>query len=79
METNSKVYLNRKAAAAYLFDRYGFCGSWRTLSKLACLGEGPPYSIASSTALYRPDDLDAWAITRIGAPAKSTSEHKTCA
>ena len=79
METSSKVYFNRKSAAAYLFDKYGFCRSWRTLAKLACMGEGPHYSLASNTALYRPADLDAWAITRIGKPAKSTSAHKACA
>ena len=76
MNTITKVYLNRKSAAAYLKDKYVFCGSWRTLAKLACEGDGPLYSLTANAALYRPDDLDIWAQARISKPAASTSAHR---
>lgn len=66
-------FLRRKAAGEYLKSKYGF-GSEKTLAKLACLGGGPIFRKASNAALYAPEDLDAWALSKIGAPRKSTSD-----
>jgi hypothetical protein len=67
-------FMRRRAAANYLKDRYGH-GSERTLAKLACLGGGPEFHKAGDRmVLYRPEALDAWALARISAPLKSTSE-----
>jgi hypothetical protein len=66
-------FLRRKAAGEYLKSKYGF-GSERTLAKLACLGGGPLFRKAANAAIYRPEDLDAWALAKIGAPQKSTSD-----
>ncbi|WP_292530593.1 hypothetical protein [Methylocystis sp.] len=66
-------FLRRKAAGEYLKSKYGF-GSERTLAKLACLGGGPLFRKAANAAIYAPEDLDAWAVAKIGAPQKSTSD-----
>lgn len=66
-------YLRRKAAGEYLKSRYGF-GSERTLAKLACVGGGPLFHKAANAAIYKPEDLDAWALAKIGAPQRSTSD-----
>ena len=65
-------YLRRKQAGEYLKSRYGF-GSEKTLAKLAVVGGGPLFHKAANAAIYRPEDLDAWALSKIGAPQKSTS------
>jgi len=68
-------YLRRKAAGEYLKSKYGF-GSERTLAKLACLGGGPIFHKAANAAIYKPEDLDAWALEKIGAPQRSTSDRE---
>jgi hypothetical protein len=68
-------YLRRKQAGEYLKSKYGF-GSARTLAKLACLGGGPTMLYAGvRTPLYTHEALDDWALSRIGKPVRSTSEH----
>jgi hypothetical protein len=69
----SALFLRREQAANYLAAKYGF-GSKRTLAKLACVGGGPLFHKSGRLALYRPTDLDAWALSRIGAARKSTSD-----
>jgi hypothetical protein len=69
----SPQFLRRKAAGEYLRSKFGF-GSERTLAKLACLGGGPIFRKAANAALYAPEDLDNWALGKIGAPQKSTSD-----
>jgi hypothetical protein len=66
-------FLRRKAAGEYLKSRYGF-GSERTLAKLACVGGGPIFHKAANAAIYKPEDLDSWALAKIGAPQRSTSD-----
>ena len=70
METR---YLRRKDAAQYLKTTYGF-GGGRSLAKLACIGGGPLFHKAGAAVLYRREDLDAWALSKIGSPQKSTSD-----
>lgn len=69
----SPQYLRRKAAGEYLKAKYGF-GSEKTLAKLATIGGGPLFHKAAKAAIYKPEDLDAWAQSKIGAPQKSTSD-----
>lgn len=66
-------YLRRKAAGEYLKSKYGF-GSEKTLAKLATIGGGPLFYKATNAALYRPEDLDAWALAKIGKAQRSTSD-----
>jgi len=66
-------FLRRKAAGEYLKTKFGF-GSEKTLAKLAVLGGGPAFRKAGSAVLYTPDDLDAWALAKIGKPQRSTSD-----
>lgn len=67
-------YIRRDAAAEYLRQRYGH-GSPRTLAKLAVTGGGPRY-VRSGTrmVLYRREDLDEWAMSKITPAQSSTSE-----
>jgi hypothetical protein len=68
-------YLRRKAAAEYPKSKYGF-GAFRTLAKLATIGGGPEYRMAGRLPVYTPKALDQWALCKIGAPVRSTSEVK---
>lgn len=65
-------FLRRKAAAAYLLGRYGF-GAERTLAKGVVTGDTPIFRKAGKLVLYRIEDLDAWALSKIGAPRTSSS------
>jgi len=69
----SPQYLRRKAAGEYLKVKYGF-GSEKTLAKLATIGGGPLFHKAANAAIYKPEDLDEWALGKIGAPQRSTSD-----
>lgn len=65
-------FLRRKAAGEYLKQKFGF-GSEKSLAKLACLGGGPEFRKVGSVVLYEPATLDAWALSKISAPRRSTS------
>jgi len=67
-------YLDRREAAKYLTETRGLTTSWRTLQKMATVGGGPIYRIFGIRAVYRQDDLDAWADTKLSSPRSSTSE-----
>jgi hypothetical protein len=71
--TISPRYLLRTAAARYVRDTWGTPCSPRWLAKLAVVGGGPPFRKAGRFPLYAPDDLDAWAQSRIGTVRNSTS------
>jgi hypothetical protein len=66
-------YLRRDAAAAYLKDKYGF-GAARTLAKGAVTGDTPEFHKAGRMVLYTRAALDKWALEKIGAPHRSTSD-----
>ena len=66
-------FVRRKQAGEYLQSKYGF-GAPNTLAKLAVVGGGPEYRMAGRFPLYRIADLDYWALSKIGAPVRSTSE-----
>jgi hypothetical protein len=69
-------YMRRKEAASYLKEKYGF-GSVRTLAKGVVTGDSPIYRKASRLVLYTSEDLDAWALAKIGAPQRSSSDVKS--
>lgn len=66
-------FLRRRLAGQYLKANYGF-GSPAWLAKLATVGGGPVFRKAGKTVLYRPADLDTWALARIGRAQTSTSD-----
>jgi hypothetical protein len=68
------VFYRRKDAAKYLKEKYAQSIGDSLLSKLACKGGGPPFRKIAGDAIYEQDDLDAFAISRIGPKINSTSE-----
>lgn len=73
MTSASARYLRRADAARYVIETWGIPCSSRWLAKLAVTGGGPVYRKAGRFPIYAPEDLDAWAQQRIGAPRRSTS------
>ena len=67
------TYLRREQAAAYLQERYG-AYTTETLAKLATIGGGPPFVKFGRFPLYRPEDLETWAISRMSPKVRTTSE-----
>lgn len=67
------TYLRREQAATYLQERYG-AYTPETLAKLATIGGGPPFVKFGRFPLYRPEDLEAWAVARMSKLVHSTSE-----
>jgi hypothetical protein len=70
--TGDLRFLRRADAAAYVTDRYFPC-SRQSLAKFAVKGGGPLYRKAGRVPIYKPADLDAWALSRIGPPRSSSS------
>ncbi len=67
-------FLRRKAASQYLEETWGVIRTPSTLAKYAVIGGGPVFRRDSRFPLYSPDDLDAWARSKLSAPMRSTSE-----
>ncbi len=65
-------FMRRHEAAEYLTATYGF-GAYRTLSKGVVTGDTPRFRKAGRLVLYVQEDLDAWALSKIGPPRKSSS------
>ena len=55
-------------AARYIREAHGIPCAPATLAKYACLGGGPPFRKAGKFPIYVRDDLDAWALQRLGEP-----------
>lgn len=68
--------LRRKTAGSYLKSKYDF-GSPRTLAKLACIGGGPEFQYIGNIPFYTQEKLDEWALGKLSAPVRSTSERCT--
>lgn len=66
-------YLRRADAAHYVHSTWGMPCSSKWLAKLAVVGGGPIYQKAGRFPLYKPEDLDEWATSRISDPRRSTS------
>jgi len=66
--------LRRVDAAAYISVQYAIPCSRQTLTKYAVAGTGPLYRVAGRFPVYSTADLDAWALSRLSGPIRSTSE-----
>jgi len=73
-ELTPKKFRPRKAAAARIFERWGYKISGQTLAKLACNGGGPPYRKIGSQTVYADDECDAWVQRRLSPLMRSTSD-----
>jgi len=72
---NPTQFMRRKPAAEYLIGKYGF-GAERTLAKGVVTGDTPEFHKAGRIVLYTREALDKWALAKIGAPQRSTSDAK---
>jgi hypothetical protein len=64
------------AAAAYIEKTYNQPCAKATLPTLRSRGGGPRYYKAGSTVLYAVEDLDRWALSRMGEPVQNTSQFR---
>ena len=76
-ETASPRRFKRGAeAAAYIQDIYGQPCAKATLDTLRCRGGGPRFYKVGSAVLYAVEDLDQWALSRMGEPVENTSQFR---
>jgi hypothetical protein len=69
------LHMRRADAARYIRETYGIPCVATTLAKYACsIGTGPVFRKAGKFPIYARDDLDSWALNRLGEPMRSTSE-----
>ena len=54
-----KIYLTRKEAAEFI-NGHGLPTTWKTLQKLASVGEGPKYKRFGRNTVYTEADLLEW-------------------
>jgi hypothetical protein len=73
VSVDTKIYLRRTEAAAYLQSHYG-AYTTDTLAKLACVGGGPRFQKLGPFPVYRIEDLNEWVLSRLSRPVLSTSE-----
>ncbi|PWC26965.1 hypothetical protein [Teichococcus aestuarii] len=69
-----KPRLRRREASEYLLHVHGLPIAVATLAKLASVGGGPAYNKCGITPLYPREELDTWALQRLGQVVRSTSE-----
>jgi hypothetical protein len=69
-----KPRLRRSEASTYLEHKHGLAVAPATLAKLACIGGGPAFHKAGRTPLYPREELDRWAVERLGRLLRNTSE-----
>jgi hypothetical protein len=70
-----KPRLRSDEASEYLRVAHGVTVAKATLNKMRCVGGGPEFEKFGTTALYRPASLDCWALAKISAPRRSTSDN----
>ena len=68
----NRRFINRAQAADYLTDQ-GLPVAKTTLQKLATVGGGPVYHRFGKFAVYKTEDLDAWASTKLSGPRHSST------
>jgi len=71
-------FLTRVEAARFLQQR-GFPVAARTLATLVSRGGGPAYRRFGQRALYRTEDLLAWAESRCSPPRRNSAEGERAA
>ena len=69
-----KPRLRRWEATEYMEFTHGLALAPATLAKLASIGGGPGFHKVGRIPLYPRDELDRWAIEKLGRVVKSTSE-----
>jgi hypothetical protein len=67
-------FLRRKEASQYLKEMWGVNCAPSTLAKYAVLGGGPAFRRVGRIPVYTTDDLDAWVVSKLSPPVRSTSE-----
>lgn len=67
--------MRRKLASEYLFEVHGVSLSPPTLAKFVSVGGGPRYRKDGHFPVYDQQDLDAFAVARLGPLRTSTSDH----
>ena len=70
----AKVRYRSDEASVYLAAIHGLTVAMRSLDKWRSTGGGPRYQKFNRSALYHRDDLDAWALGKLGEPKTSTSD-----
>jgi hypothetical protein len=71
------LYLRRSAAAKYVQEKWGLPCAPRTLAKLACVAsDGLAMYYFGRIPLYTEESLDNWALKRVSAPQRSTSDRQ---
>lgn len=66
--------IRRADAAAYLLQKHGIKVAISTLARWAVGGGGPRFQKINNRPLYPLEELDSWAINRLGPVVSSTSE-----
>ena len=66
--------LRRRDAADYLQTVHGISVAPTTLAKLASIGGGPAFQKAGRYPYYPREELDSWAISRLGRMQRSTAD-----
>lgn len=69
----NKVRYRADEASTYLDTMHGVPVAPRTLDKLRSVGGGPAFQKFNRSALYHRDDLDTWALAKLGNTKASTS------
>lgn len=69
-----KQRFNPPEAAEYLLEAHGVSVAVATLNKLRSVGGGPKFQKFGRAVLYRREDLDSWAMEKLGTPLTNTSE-----
>jgi hypothetical protein len=69
-----KPRLRRWEASEYLRIVHGIEVATATLAKYASIGGGPAFHKSMRTPLYPREELDRWAIERLGSLKRSTSD-----
>ena len=70
----SSPLLDAGNSANYLKTKFGVPCTIKTLAKLRCIGGGPVFRRFGRLIRYEPNDLDAWAQSRLSGPLRSTSD-----
>lgn len=70
----AKARYRSDEASIYLGAMHGLTVAMRTLDKWRSVGGGPRFQKFNRSALYHRDDLDAWALEKLGNPLRSTAD-----
>lgn len=73
-EIKLKPRYRRREASAYLAEVHGVPVAFTTLEKMASVGGGPSFVYFGRIPLYPREELDRWAMAKLGKIVASTSE-----